>query len=144
YLGAVTGKPVTTGGIRGRVEATGRGVQYAIREFFRHPDDMRQAGLTGSLAGKRIVIQGLGNVGYHAAKFLQEEDDARIIAIIERDGALINPKGLNVELVRQYITEHGGVHGYPDAEYIADGNSALTMECDILIPAALESQITSE
>lgn len=144
YLGAVTGKPVTTGGIRGRVEATGRGVQYAIREFFRHPDDMRQAGLSGTLAGKRIVIQGLGNVGYHAAKFLQEEDDARIIAIIERDGALINPKGLHVELVRQYISEHGGVKGYADAEYVADGQSVLTIDCDILIPAALESQITED
>ena len=83
----VTGKPVQAGGVRGRTEATGRGVQYGLREFFRHPEDVRAAGLTDGLAGKRMIVQGLGNVGYHAAKFLSEEDGVRVIAVIERDGA---------------------------------------------------------
>ena len=144
YLGAVTGKPVATGGIRGRIEATGRGVQYAIREFFRHDDDVARSRLTGGLAGKRVIVQGLGNVGYHAAQFLQEEDDARIICIIERDGALYDPDGLPVEAVFQWIIEHGGVAGFPDVDYYEDGKACLEFDCDILIPAALEGQITSE
>lgn len=143
-LGCVTGKPVETGGVRGRVEATGRGVQYAIREFFRHPKDVAMAGLSAPLAGKRIVIQGLGNVGYHAAKFLAEEDGCRIIAIVERDGTIFNEKGLSPEDVRQYMQETGGVQGYPDARALPDGRSGLELECDILIPAALEGQITIE
>ncbi len=141
YIAAVTGKPVAHGGIRGRVEATGRGVEYALREFFRHPEDVKAANLSSGLAGKRIVIQGLGNVGYHAGKFLEEEDEAKIIAIIERDGALVNDDGLNVEQVRDYITEHGGVSGFPGATYYEDGAKVLEMQCDILIPAALEGVI---
>ncbi len=143
HFACVTGKPVTNGGIRGRVEATGRGVQYVTREFFRHADAVQEAGMDGGLEGKRIVVQGLGNVGYHAAKFLQEEDGAKIIGIIEWDGALINDNGLNVEHVRQYINENGGVTGYPDAEYVKNGLKVLEKECDILIPAALEAQITA-
>lgn len=142
-IACVTGKPVTQGGIVGRVEATGRGVQYALREFFRHPEDVAMAGMTGGLAGKRIIIQGIGNVGYHASKFLQEEDDVKIIAIVERDGALYSEEGLSVERVAQYMRENGGVKGYPDAQYIENGISLLEEECDILIPAALEGQITS-
>jgi len=145
YLGAVTGKPVETGGIRGRVQATGRGVQYVIREFFRHPDDMKRIHLTGTLAGKRIIVQGLGNVGYHAAKVLQEEDDARIVCIIERDGAIVNYDGLDIETVREWMDEHGGIKGYPHAaEYYGDGHPCLELDCDILIPAALEAQITQD
>jgi glutamate dehydrogenase (NAD(P)+) len=144
HFACVTGKPVTSGGIRGRVEATGRGVQYVIREFFRHPRDMELAGLTGALAGKRIVVQGLGNVGYHAAKFLSEEDGARIIAIIERDGAIVNEDGLPVEAVQTHLIAHGGVKDFPGATYFANGRPCLEMACDILIPAALESQITAE
>ncbi|MCB2130326.1 MAG: Glu/Leu/Phe/Val dehydrogenase [Rhodobacteraceae bacterium] len=137
----VTGKPLNSGGIQGRVEATGRGVQYALREFFRHSDDMKACGMTGKLAGKRIVIQGLGNVGYHAALFLSTEDDARIIAIIERDGALHNPDGLNVQAVRDWVAEHGGVKDCPEGTYEADGAKLLELDCDILIPAALEGVI---
>lgn len=144
HLACVTGKPVTAGGIRGRVEATGRGVQYVIREFFRHPEDMKLAGLSGSLEGKRIIIQGLGNVGYHAAKFLSEEDGAKIIAIIERDGAIVNPEGLSVEAVKTHLDEYGGVKEFPKASYEPNGNACLEMECDILIPAALERQITTK
>ena len=137
----VTGKPLNAGGIAGRVEATGRGVQYALREFFRDPRDIAKAGLSGTLDGKRVIVQGLGNVGFHAAKFLQEEDGAIITGIIERDGALFNPKGLDVEAVRSWIVKHGGVSGFPDAAHTAEGGAVLEEECDILIPAALEGVI---
>lgn len=137
----VTGKPPHAGGIQGRVEATGRGVQYALQEFFRHPEDVAKAGLSGSLEGKRVIVQGLGNVGYHAAKFLAEEDGAIIVAVIERDGALLDPEGLDIEAIKQHITRHGGVDMFPGPRYVRDGNKALEEECDILIPAALEGVI---
>jgi len=137
----VTGKPLNAGGIAGRVEATGRGVQYALREFFRHSEDKAEAGLSGSLAGKKVIVQGLGNVGYHAAKFLRDEDDALIVGIIERDGALYNENGINVDQVREWIIRHGGVSGFPDAVHTAEGPAVLESPCDILIPAALEGVI---
>ena len=137
----VTGKPPNAGGIAGRVEATGRGVQYALQEFFRHPKDIAAAGLSGTLKGKRIIVQGLGNVGFHAAKFLSEEDGAKITGIIERDGALRDDTGLDVEAVRAWIAEHGGVKGYDDALYLEEGSALLEEDCDILIPAALEGVI---
>ncbi|WP_425071975.1 Glu/Leu/Phe/Val family dehydrogenase [Sagittula sp. S175] len=140
----VTGKPETFGGIMGRREATGRGVQYALREFFRHGEDKAEAGLSGDLDGKTVIIQGLGNVGYHAAKFLSEEDGARIIGIIEHDGALFDPEGLNVEAVHDWITRHGGVSGYHEANTVADGEKVLEEACDILIPAATEGVITTD
>ncbi len=144
-IACVTGKPATQGGIVGRREATGRGVQYGLREFFRHPEDVQRAGLKDGLGGKRIVIQGLGNVGYYAAKFLQEEDDTKIIAIIERDGAVIQEdRGLSIESVFEHLRENGGVKGYHDARYSEDGKAVLEMDCDILIPAALEGQITAK
>jgi glutamate dehydrogenase (NAD(P)+) len=139
----VTGKPVNRGGIPGRTEATGKGIQFALQEFFRHPDELAKTGLIDGLAGQRVIIQGLGNVGYHTAKFLSEEDKVKVIAIIERDGALINEEGLNVHDVRQYLAETGGVRGYAGGEYKQDGSGVLTMECDILIPAAMESQINA-
>nr|WP_085896064.1 Glu/Leu/Phe/Val dehydrogenase [Limimaricola soesokkakensis] len=137
----VTGKPLNSGGIHGRVEATGRGVQYALREFFRHPEDVAKANLSGKLEGKRVIVQGLGNVGYHAAKFLSEEDGAKITAIIERDGAITDENGLDVEAVHQWIAKHGGLKDYPGGTHHADGARLLEAECDILIPAALESTI---
>src|SRR6056297_2200695 len=137
----VTGKPLNAGGIAGRVEATGRGVQYALREFFRDPRDIEKAGLSGTLEGKRVIVQGLGNVGYHAAKFLCEEDGAVITGIIEHDGALYSDEGLDVEAVRAWIMKHGGVTGYPDATHTAEGAAVLEHECDILIPAAMEGVI---
>ncbi len=112
HIACVTGKPVEHGGIRGRTEATGRGVQYALQEFFRHPEEVAKTGMKGILAGKNIIVQGLGNVGYHAAKFLSEEDDAKIIAVIEHDGAIVNPNGLDIEAVSFYKTDNGGVKGY--------------------------------
>lgn len=144
YFACVTGKPPTNGGIRGRVEATGRGVQFALQEFFRHPEDVKLAGLSGTLEGKNVVVQGLGNVGYHAAKFLSEEDGVNIIGVAEWDGGVINENGLSIEDLRQYMNEHGGVTGYPHGAYVENGRSLLELECDILIPAALENQITSE
>ncbi len=137
----VTGKPPHAGGIQGRVEATGRGVQYALREFFRHKEDAAKAGLSGDLDGKRVVVQGLGNVGYHAAKFLSEEDGCKVIAIIERDGGLVDDNGLKVEDIHQWIVKHGTIKGYPNATHVEDGVSLLETACDILIPAALEGVI---
>lgn len=141
-VACVTGKPRTQGGIDGRVEATGRGIQFGLREFFRHREDVERAGLEGGLAGKRIVVQGLGNVGYHAARFLQEEDDARIVGVIERDGAILNDDGLSVQKVSEHLRETGGVRGFPDTRFVEEGLQALETDCDVLIPAALESQIT--
>lgn len=137
----VTGKPLNAGGIAGRVEATGRGVQYALQEFFRHEEDKAAAGLSGKLDGKRIIVQGLGNVGYHAAKFLSSEDGARITGIIERDGGIFSEDGLDVDAVRNWIVKHDGVAGFPDAQYVKDGALLLEEDCDILIPAALEGVI---
>ena len=144
YAACVTGKPVAHGGIRGRTEATGRGVVYSIREFFRHPDDMKAAGFKDGLGGKRIIVQGLGNVGYHAARLLDEEDDASIIAVIERDGVVINDNGLSIANLRQYINEHKTIKGFPDATFSENGQAALEMDCDILIPAAMEAQINAD
>ena len=142
--GCVTGKPVHFGGVEGRIEATGRGVQFGLREFFRNQADVKEAGLEGTLEGKSIIIQGLGNVGYHAAKFLEEEDGARIIAVIERDGAIIKETGLPIEEVSAYKQEHGKVEGFPDSEFEVNGAKILTYPCDILIPAAMEGVITDE
>ena len=143
-IACVTGKPVTQGGIAGRVEATGRGVQYGLREYFRHPEDVRMANMEGGLGGKRIVIQGLGNVGFHASKFLQQEDDAKIVAVIEYDGAVINENGLNIVDLKEHQLSTGSIKDFPGATSVANGAEVLEMDCDILIPAALEGQITSE
>ncbi|MDE2791650.1 MAG: Glu/Leu/Phe/Val dehydrogenase [Paracoccaceae bacterium] len=140
----VTGKPLNSGGIAGRVEATGRGIQYALRSFFRHPEDAALAGLDGTLDGKRVVVQGLGNVGFHAAKFLQEEDGAVITAVIERDGAIIDENGLEIEDLRRHIVETGSVRGFGNSTFVSDGAEVLAHDCDILIPAALEGAINIE
>jgi len=137
----VTGKPTNRGGIAGRNEATGKGIQYALREFFRHSDAVDAAGLQGGLSGQRVVFQGLGKVGFHAAKFLSEQDNVRVIAIIEKDGVVTDQDGLNVHDVKQFFAETGGLKGFPAGSFSENGAKALEMECDILIPAALESQI---
>ncbi|MCE6951022.1 Glu/Leu/Phe/Val dehydrogenase [Cereibacter sphaeroides] len=140
----VTGKPINAGGIHGRVEATGRGVQFGLREFFRHPEDKAKAHLSGDLDGKRIIVQGLGNVGYHAAKFLSEEDGAKIVAVIERDGALVNPAGIAIEDLRHWMTKTGSIRGYTHADFTEEGAAVLEEDCDILMPAAMEGVITRE
>lgn len=138
----VTGKPLNAGGIAGRTEATGRGVQYALQEFFRHADDVEAAGLSGSLDGKTVIVQGLGNVGYHAAKFLSEEDGAKIVGVVERDGAVFDPNGLNIETLKQHLVSGESLASFPAAEFTPNGAVALEQDCDILIPAACESVIT--
>ena len=137
----VTGKPPHAGGIQGRVEATGRGVQYALQEFFRYDEERKLAGMSGDLDGKKVIVQGLGNVGYHAAKFLTEEDGSIVTAVIEWDGAIVNDDGINIEDLRQWIAKHGSIKGYPQGTFVADGAVVLEKECDILIPAALEGVI---
>ncbi len=144
HLACVTGKPVSMGGIQGRVEATGRGVVYGLREFFRTQDDVQSAGMEGNLEGKKVIVQGLGNVGYYTAKILQEEDGAIIIGILEYDGALLDLNGLNVEDVYQYKVANKGVRGFPGAEYVADSKLLLEEACDILIPAAMEGTINQQ
>jgi len=142
-LGCVTGKPVQLGGIRGRTEATGRGVFFGVREACDVVEDMKALGLTPGLAGKRVVVQGLGNVGYHAAKFL-EEGGAIIVGIAEREGAIHNPKGLDLEKVVAHRKATGSCLNYPGATNISPSLAALELDCDILVPAALERQITAD
>ena len=137
----MTGKPTQKGGLVGRSEATGRGVQYIIREFFRHEKDVLKAELTGDLKNKKVSLQGLGNVGYHAAKFLQEEDECKIVCVMEHNGAILNPDGLDIEKIKQYYLEHGSFEGCGEGNFEANTSECLTMECDILIPAARENVI---
>jgi len=140
-IACVTGKPVTQGGIRGRTEATGRGVFFGLREACSHADDMKLLGLTPGLSGKRVVVQGLGNVGYHAAKFC-EEAGCLILALAEYEGAIYNPNGLNVDAVARHRKEKGSILHFPGAKDLPKSLDALELDCDILIPAALENQIT--
>ena len=141
HVACVTGKPVAHGGIRGRTEATGRGIQYALQEFFRHPDEVKSARFKGDLAGKKVVIQGLGNVGYHAAKFLSEEDGVTVIAIIEHDGVIMNENGIQVQQAYFHKNDTGSIKGFAGTTFSPDGAKGLELECDILIPAALEGVI---
>ncbi len=140
--GCVTGKPISQGGIRGRVEATGRGVFFGIREACNNKEDMKRLGLTVGLDGKRVVVQGLGNVGYHSAKFLQDSG-CIIVGIAEFEGAIHNSKGLDVLSVWKHRTETKSIFGYPGAVELKNGLDALELDCDIIVPAALEKQITS-
>lgn len=140
----VTGKPLAGGGIEGRIEATGRGVQYSIKTFFETERDRAKTKLPATLNGATVVLQGLGNVGYHAAKFLSEEDGCRITSVIERDGVTRNPDGLDIEALKKHITATGGVRDFSGGMYSPNGTEALTDECDILVPAALEGVITEE
>ena len=140
-LACVTGKPISQGGVRGRVEATGRGVMYALRHALSYRDDMERLGLKPGLAGKRVVVQGLGNVGYHAAKFLHEEG-AVLVALAEYEGAVYHPDGLNLDAVVQHRRDTSSIRDFPGAHNFACSADALEYPCDILVPAALEQQIT--
>ncbi len=139
-LGCVTGKPVAQGGVRGRAEATGRGVYFGIREACNVPEDMRALGLPQGITGKRVVVQGLGNVGYHAARFLQE-DGAVVVGVAEWNSAVHAPDGLDVVALKTYQNEHGTLEGFPGTRALDDTRDALELECDILLPAALENQV---
>lgn len=142
-LACVTGKPVSQGGVRGRLEATGRGVFFGLREVCSHSDDMREVGLEKGLEGKRVVVQGLGNVGYNAARFCQQ-GGGLIIALAEYEGAIYNANGLDVDAVMKHRKEAGSLLDFPGATNLNTREEALELECDILIPAALENQITEE
>lgn len=140
----VTGKPLPAGGIEGRIEATGRGVQFALHSFFDCETDRTKSDLPQNLSECRVAIQGFGNVGYHAAKFLSVEDGCRITTIIEYDGAVHDEEGIDVEALREHFNTTGGFKGYPHGKYITRDSSNLACDCDILIPAALEGVITGE
>ena len=138
--GCVTGKPVSQGGVRGRKEATGLGVFYGVREVCNMADRMKKLGLTPGVEGKKVIVQGLGNVGYHSAKFFREHGSI-VIAIAEYEGAIYNANGLNEEEVFQHRKATGSILNFPGATNITNSKEALEMECDILIPAALENVI---
>ena len=138
----VTGKPLGKGGIAGRTEATGRGVQYALQEFFRHEKDVAKSGLSATLADKRIIVQGLGNVGYHAALFLSQEDGARITHVLERGGTVIDADGIDIMSLGKHMLETGGIADFPG--FTENGAEMLEAEADILIPAAMESVIDEQ
>ncbi len=140
-LGCVTGKPLAQGGIRGRTEATGRGLSFGVREACADAELMRGLGLTPGLAGKRIVVQGLGNVGYHAAKFLTEAG-AVLVGVAEADGGISAPDGLDLEALMAHRRSTGGVLHFPGAAHLPSNAAALELPCDILVPAALEGQLT--
>ncbi|HAO03177.1 MAG: Glu/Leu/Phe/Val dehydrogenase [Chitinophagaceae bacterium] len=141
--GCVTGKPVTQGGVRGRKEATGLGVFFGTREVCNMEDVMKKMGLTTGIAGKKVVVQGLGNVGYHSAKFFREAG-AIVIGLAEYEGAIFNASGLNEDEVFQHRKKTGSILNFPGATNLAKNTDALEMECDILVPAALENVINGE
>ena len=143
-IACVTGKPVTQNGIRGRAEATGRGVFYGLRECLSYEDDMKKIGLTKGIAGKTMVVQGLGNVGSNTALISQKEGDVKIIGVAEREGSIHNPNGIDIEKLLAFRRETGSIMGFPGSTALENTLAALELECDILVPAALENQITIE
>jgi glutamate dehydrogenase (NAD(P)+) len=140
----VTGKPVSMQGIPGRRQATGLGVYYGIRSCLEEAEDMKALGLSAGVRGKRVIVQGLGNVGYYAAWYLQHEGGALITGIAEREGGIFNPDGLDVEAVFNHRQESGSILNFPGAENVDNGGDLLVRDCDVLIPAALENQITAK
>ena len=143
-VGCVTGKPVNQNGIRGRTEATGRGVYYGLREMMSHEKHISPMGLSKGMAGKTMVIQGLGNVGSYAGMISQEEGDAKIIAVSEYEGAIYNEKGLDIAKLIKFRAETGSIVGFPGSKKLNTREEALELECDILVPAALEGVITTK
>jgi glutamate dehydrogenase (NAD(P)+) len=141
--GCVTGKPVTQGGVRGRREATGLGVFFGLREVCNMPDVMKKLGLTTGVEGKRVAVQGLGNVGYHSAKFFQD-GGAKIVGLSEQDGGIWSNDGLDVDAVFNFRKKTGSILNFPGANNFAKNSDMLEMECDILIPAALENVIDGD
>jgi glutamate dehydrogenase (NAD(P)+) len=141
--GCVTGKPITQGGVRGRKEATGLGVFIGIREICNMPDVMQKLGLEVGVVGKKVVVQGLGNVGYHSAKFFREAGSV-VISIAEFEGAIYKEDGINEEELFQHRKATGSILNFPGATNLAKTGDALELECDILVPAALENVINSD
>jgi glutamate dehydrogenase (NAD(P)+) len=139
----VTGKPVAEGGIQGRKEATGLGLTYALAEACSQAEDMNARGLSIGLEGKRLALQGIGNVGYHTAKFCRERG-ARIVAIAVPEGAIVDPKGLDEDAVVEHRTRTGSILAFPGATSLARSSDALELDCDVLVPAATENQLTTD
>lgn len=139
----VTGKPIPQGGIRGRTEATGRGVYFGIREACRNKEDMEELGMEPGLEDKTFVIQGLGNVGYHAAKYMTE-GGAKMVGVAEIEGSIYDPDGIDLEKLVEYRKENDSILGFGNSENLESNTAVLEAECDILIPAALENQINEE
>ena len=142
--GCVTGKPVNQSGIRGRTEATGRGVFYGLREAFNDDKILAKIGCTKGLAGKTMVIQGMGNVGSYAGLISQKEGDVKIIGLSEIEGTIYNPDGMDMEAALAFRKEHGTIIGFPGSTTLPDRGDWVSIECDILLPSALESVITIE
>mgnify|MGYP002640082100 FL=1 len=142
YRGCVTGKPLHSGGIAGRTEATGRGIEEAIREIFRHPDIIKEAGLQNELKDNKIIIQGFGNVGSNLAKHLYNRDQAKIIAIGERDGYLFNENGIDINALHEFYQTNKNINDPKLGVFKNKPDDILELACDILIPAALENVIT--
>jgi glutamate dehydrogenase (NAD(P)+) len=128
-------------GIRGREEATGRGVFYGIREFFARAEDAKALGKTPGVAGKTIVIQGLGNVGSFTGRIAQEEGDMIVIGVSELEGTIYNPKGIDINKLLKYRQEKKTIIGFPGSKKLESREDWVGIDCDVLIPAALESQI---
>ncbi|HOY94488.1 MAG TPA: Glu/Leu/Phe/Val dehydrogenase [Catalimonadaceae bacterium] len=141
--GCVTGKPISQGGVNGRKEATGLGVFFGIREVCRMEDTMKRLGLSKGIEGKTVVIQGMGNVGYHSAKFFRE-GGAKVVAIAEYEGAVYNANGLNEEDLFKHRKATGSILNFPGATNLANTSDALELDCDILVPAALENVINKD
>lgn len=142
-LGCVTGKPLGQGGIHGRTEATGQGLFFGIREALANVEDMKAIGLSTGIEGKRVIVQGLGNVGFYSAKFCSEGGGI-VIGILEREGGVMNPNGLDIDALFAHRKATGSILNFPGATNVAEPMSMLEMECDILIPAALENQINAD
>lgn len=138
----VTGKPVSMQGIPGRRQATGLGVYYGIRSLLEDEEEMKALGMNVGTQGKRVIVQGLGNVGYYAAWYLQHEGGAAVTGIAEREGGIFNVDGLDVEAVFTHRRETGSILNFPGAENVPNGLDLLERDCDVLVPAALENQIT--
>lgn len=136
----VTGKPLTMHGIPGRTEATGLGVCIGIEECVSRRHDMREIGLEPGIEGKRVIVQGLGNVGFHTARTLRERD-ALVVGVAEYNGGIRNPRGLDIAALKAHQEEFSTFEGFPGGSFEANAAALLEDECDILIPAALENQI---
>lgn len=141
--GCVTGKPIGQGGIRGRTEATGRGVYFGIKEACENVEDMKALGLEKGIEGKTFIVQGLGNVGYHSAKYMTEAG-AIMVGVAEIDGSIYSKKGIDLEQLMKYKQEKGGITGFKGTDTLKTSHSVLEKECDILIPAALENQLNAD
>ena len=139
--GAVTGKPLSQHGIEGRTEATGLGVFFGIREALSVEEDMKELGLTTGTKGKRIIIQGFGNVGYYSALYLHQSG-AKVVGVAEYNGGIFDENGLDIEALKKHQNEHGTLKGFKNGKFVENSLELLAYECDVLVPAALENQIT--